>query len=104
MNCKILALELAIVFLHVHCRFLGMHDSLVNDEHRRIGHRNEGNGMEEEFLVSMLDISLCIGALETLNCTWWFIFFPSKNKKLTCPTGLFSLIRVILVLYEYQVW
>jgi hypothetical protein len=59
--------------------------------------------MEEAFPESILDISLCIGALETLNCAWWFIFFPQKQET-RLSKGLFSWIRVILVFYEYQVW
>jgi hypothetical protein len=56
-----------------------MHGSLVNGEHRRIGLRNEGSGTEEAFPEYMLDISLLIGAFDTLNYVWWFIFFPSKT-------------------------
>jgi hypothetical protein len=56
-----------------------MHGSLVNGELRRIGHRSEGSGMEEAFPDCMLDISLLIGAFDTLNYVWWFIFFASKT-------------------------
>jgi hypothetical protein len=40
-------LKLALAFVHVQRRFLGMHDSLVNGGHYRIGLRNGDNEMEE---------------------------------------------------------
>ena len=57
MSCRIGASLLPHAFVHELRRFLGMHGSLANGEHYRIGHRNVDNGMEEKFPPCMFYIS-----------------------------------------------